>query len=357
MILGMIVGGGMLTKTNANFALILLPFLFLLFNFKQKNSKQKLFQWVIFALVATFIANVMYSILRLSPFFHIINDKNYVFIYPLSEWIHHPFTYFLSNFSGLTSWLIGYATIPFLILVLTAFAISYKYTKEKLLLAIWFIIPFIALATFGKTIYPRFILFMTMPLLVLAAYALFTLTHIAKKRWLQTIILIVFIGMFLFNDYYIITDFPKAPIPQADRSQFITSWAGGIGVRETIDFLRQQSQNQKIFVGTEGTFGLMPYALEIYLVDNPNIKIKAYWPVSDLPPKDALEASQKMPTYFVFYEGCVPCQTTGIAPKSWKVTPIMQFQREEKGSYYTLYKLESRIRSTRHCETTEWQRP
>src|SRR6266403_2686749 len=75
LILGMIIGGGMLTKTNANFAFILLPFLLLFIDYKQKEWKQKVGKLFVFSLAALFIANAMYAILRLSPFFHIIEAK------------------------------------------------------------------------------------------------------------------------------------------------------------------------------------------------------------------------------------------------------------------------------------------
>jgi 4-amino-4-deoxy-L-arabinose transferase-like glycosyltransferase len=340
MILGMIVGAGMLTKTNADFALILLPFSLILFNFKDKKWKQHLGKWIIFALVAALIANVMYAILRLSPFYHIIEEKNYTFIYPFKEWLTHPFTYLFSNFRAMWNWLLGYATAPFLVLILSAFLIGKKFLKENLLLFVWFIAPFMALAFFGRVIYPRHFLFMTMTLLVLGAYALYYLMIFVKKNWMKIGVFLVFTTMFFINDYFIVTDFAKANLPQSDRGQFITGWPAGIGVRESIDFFNQQSQHGKIYVGTEGTFGLMPYALEIYLKDNPNVTIKGFWPISETPPKEAIEASKKMSTYFVFYQDCIPCQATGLAPLQWKAKEVLKFKREDDQSYYTVYQLQ-----------------
>ena len=337
-ILGMIVGAGMLTKSSADFALILLPFSLLLFNFKLKNRKQKLVSWAIYAVVATFIANIIYNILRLSPFFYIINQKNNLFIYSPKEWIQHPFTYFLNNLSLFLGWLIGYTTIPFLILVLAAFIINSKYTREKLLILLWFILPIISTALFGRLLYARFILFMTVPLIVLASYSLFVLMGKLKYLWLKSLILIGFLFLFLLSDYYIITDFKNAPIPQSDKGQFITGWPSGVGVAETVSFLGDQAKNQKIFVGTQGTFGLMPYSLEIYLHNNPNIKITGYWPTGNLPPKEVLAISKKMPTYFIFYQACEYCKNLGVAPASWPVKIIFQTEKVEKGQFYTLYK-------------------
>jgi 4-amino-4-deoxy-L-arabinose transferase-like glycosyltransferase len=341
LILGMIIGLGMLTKTNTAFALILLPFLLVLFDFKDKKWKQKLGKLFIFSLAAAFITGVMYMVLRLSPYFHIIEAKNYVFVYPLSEWLQHPFTYFFSNMSALIDWVIKYMTLPFLVLVATSFLVGKKYLREKILLFVWFIVPFIALAFFGRVMYPRFILFMTIPLLVLGSYALYEAIGFTKKVWLKGVIVVVFITMFVVNDYFIITDFAKAAVPRSDKGQFLAAWPSGVGVPETVAFLKEKSKNQKIYVGTGGTFGLMPYALEIYFVNNPNVTVKGFWPVNDLPPQEVIDASGKMPTYFVLYQECSSCPETGIAPIQWKGVPVLQIKKMEKDTYYTLYQIQA----------------
>jgi 4-amino-4-deoxy-L-arabinose transferase-like glycosyltransferase len=342
LILGMIIGGGMLTKTNANFALILLPFSLLLFNYKDKKWKEKFWRWIIYAVVAVVIANAIYLILRLSPFFYIIAEKNLIFIYSFSEWREHPFTYLWSNLRGMIDWLINYATIPFLILAASAFVVSKKYFYEKILLLVWFIVPFMALAFFGKNIYPRFIFFMTMPLLVLGAYSLYSLMLFAKKFWIKVLIFLVFVGMFFVTDFFIITDFSKASLPKSDLGQFIRGWPSGDGVNQTVALLKEKAKSEKIYVGTGGSFGLMPSALEIYLGGNPNVTIKGFWPVDEFPPEEVLEASKIMPTYFVFFQECSSCEQTGIAPKTWPVKTIYQVEKLERGRYFTLYQIEQK---------------
>lgn len=342
LILGMIIGGGMLTKTNANFAFILLPFLLLFINFKHKDWKKRVGKLFIYTLVALFISNVMYAVLRLSPFYHIIEAKNYVFIYPLSEWIKHPFTYFIPNVREFFLWFTSYVTLPFLVLVAASFLVGKKYFKERLLLLAWFLVPLIATALFGKLLYPRHILFTTMPLLVLGAYALYEIIGLIKKGWLKVVVFIVFLTMFVISDYFILTDFAKARVPQSDKGQFIEGWPSGVGVNETIAFLKEKSKDQKIYVGTEGTFGLMPYALEMYLKDNPNVIVKGFWPIEDTVPEEALEAAKTMPTYFVFYQDCPSCPHMGVAPLQWKTTTVFQIERIEKERYYTLYQINAR---------------
>jgi 4-amino-4-deoxy-L-arabinose transferase-like glycosyltransferase len=341
LILGMIMGGGMLTKTSVNFALILLPFSLLLFDFKQKNWRRELGRFALLALVSVVIAYSIYSILRLSPYFYIIAQKNVTFVYPLREWMSHPFTFLIGNLKGLGGWLVDYVTIPFLILALSSFLVGKKYLREKVLLLIWFVAPFAALALFGKVIYPRFILFMTMPLIVLGSYALYHMVVLSKKNYIKLLIIITFLGTFVLNDFFILTDFSKAGIPQSDKAQLLASWPSGVGVNETVDFLRKESEDKLVYVGTEGTFGLMPYALEIYLKDNKNVEIQGFWPVNDNPPSEVLEKAKTMPTYFVFYQPCPSCPSAGLAPAAWPLEEVFKIKKVEKDSYYTLYEIKN----------------
>jgi len=341
LILGAITGFGMLTKTSTDYAFALLPFALLLFDFKKKDWKKRLGKVIVYFLIVVVIANALYSILRLSPFFYIIAQKNYVFLHTPKEMLADPFGYFLPNLVPLINWLGIYMTIPFLLLVVCSFLVGKTFFREKLLLLVWFVIPFLASALIARLLYPRYILSMTLPLLILGGYGLYYAIMFVKKLWLQVVVVIVFLTMFVINDYYIITDFAKASVPTSDIGQYVAGWPSGVGVKETVAFLQEKAKTQKIYIGTEGTFGLMPYALEMYLVDNPNVKIQAFWPIHDLPPAEAIAASKKMPTYFVFYQDCPSCKAKGIAPVTWHATPIFQIKKLEKNTYYTLYQLQA----------------
>jgi len=339
MILGIVIGFGMLTKSDADFGFILLPFSLILFPFKKNFDKERLFRWIAFALIAVIIANAMYQILRLSPFFYIIGQKNLEFIYSFHDWIRQPFAFLFGNLKGLLGWFVGYMTVPLLVITLFTFFVDKKFLREKILLLCWFIFPLLALAFFGKVIYPRFIFFMTMPIIVLGAYSLFMLLHIIKKNSLKILVGVVFISMFIVNDFLILTDFPKALIPEGDQDQLYYGWSSGIGVSQTVAYLQEQAKQGKIYVSTEGTFGLMPYALDIYLDKNPNITIQSFWPVENIPPQDLIAASKKEPTYVVFYQACPTCNSKGIAPDSWPVTKIFSIKKLAPNTYYTLYKI------------------
>lgn len=338
LILGMVVGGGVLTKTNAFFSIYLLPVSLILFNWAGKEIKSRLMKWAGLVIVAVVIAYAIYSVLRLSPFFHIITEKNAIFVYPLKEWLQHPMEFFIVNCQAFWDWTSRYLTWPFLILVVLSFFIARNFIKEKIFLFLWFIIPILALGLFGRTLYPRFIFFMILPLLPLVAFTLINIYAKFRRPYLFVIfVFLVFILAFK-TDYLILTDFTRASIPAADIKQYRSSWEAGGGVNKSIEFFEKEAKKEKIYIATQGTFGLMPYAFEIYLINNQNIKIEGYWPVGDTIPAKVIEESKKVPTYFVFYQPCSLCGEIGTAPAPWNLKPILQI-KSGTNNYTSIYRI------------------
>jgi len=325
---GLFIGIAMWVKTNAFFALYLLPFSILLFDWRKKDVKRRVIRLGILLGVIVVLSNGIYNILRISPFFYIIAQKNYVFIYSFKEWLQHPLTYLIPNLTNLVSWFISYVTWPWIVAMLGSFIIIRTQLKEKLLLLIWFVIPLSALSLFGKLLYPRYLLPMVVPLFPLIAY---TFVSIAKKitnKVIVGVVIIIFCSMALISDNAILTDFIHAPIPQSDIEQF-TGWASGGGLTQIISILQKQSEKGPIYVGTEGTFGLVPAGLELYLGTNKNITIKGYWPIESTIPNEALSASKEIPTYFLFYQPCLGCKEIGFAPASWPMKEVFRFHRRK----------------------------
>jgi 4-amino-4-deoxy-L-arabinose transferase-like glycosyltransferase len=338
LIFGMVAGGGVLTKTNAFFNIYLLPVSLILFDWKGKNLGGRLAKWVFFSVIAVVITYSFYAILRLSPFFHIIAEKNAIFVYPLKDWLSHPLEFFISNSKALCDWVIRYSTWPLLTLALIPFFIKKSFLREKLLLLVWFAAPLVALGLFGRTIYPRFIFFMMLSLLPLVAYSLVSIYMRLKKFYVFLIFLFLVFILVFKTDYLILNDFAKANIPVSDTSQYLTSWPAGRGVKESVNFFRKEAEKGKIYIATQGTFGLMPYSFEIYLIKNPNIKIEGYWPIGDKIPAKVIDEGKKNPTYFFFYQPCSSCENIGVAPSSWGLKPILQI-KSGVNNYTSIYRI------------------
>lgn len=357
LILGMVIGGGVLTKTSGFFSIYLLPFSLILFDLKQKQKISKFLKWVFLAIIVVFLSYFYYSVLRLFPFFNIIGEKNSIFVYPFHDWIKHPFEFFVGNFLGVWDWFIHYVSWPIIFLIVFSLLLSpalklkeglnikkigllnfinNSFLREKILLLIWFSLPFTALALFGRVLYPRFIFFMTLSLIPLAALSFYKLNFIIKNRILFVFCSLILISLMVRSDYFILTDFARAPIPSSDSEQYINGWPAGGGVKEIISFLQKEAEKGKIYVASEGTFGSLPtYAVEIYLGDNKNVEKRGIWPPPAEIPKDLLEKSKKMPTFFIF-------NTTQEKPANWPLRFISKYKKGIRDTYMSLYQVESK---------------
>lgn len=331
LILGFILGGGVLTKTSGFLNIYLLPFSLLLFDWRDKKWKINLLKWVSLALLAVVIAQFFYNVLRLSPLFHMIAQKDTLFVYPFSEWKQHPFLFFWGNFRGLTDWLTGYLSWPVIVLGMASLVVDWQKVREKAFLFFWFLAPFVALALFGKVLYPRFILFMSLPFLVLAAFFLEKIGKRVKKGWLFGIIACLFLIWPLYADFKLLFDPPRAPIPRHDKGQYIISWPVGYGVDEIVAFAKAEARDKEIFIATEGTFGLMPASLELYLWDHPNVEIKGFWPVKEIP-LEVKKKAEKKPTFFVFNE-------TQKIPENWPLKLLAEYPRPDPNYAMRLYQV------------------
>ncbi len=334
LILGFIMGFGALTKSNAFFLIYLFPLSLLLFDWKMKNRIFELGKWASLALLSTLMTYGFYSVLRLSPFFHIIKEKTTIFKYPFNEWVTHPFEFLQGNLNGLLSWLIEYSTIPLLLLIFASFIVGRKmFVREKLFLLLWFLIPFVGTALFGRVLYPRFILPMTMTLLILGAYSIYYIWENSKNRLLAYAVFVLVLTFLIRSDFYVITDLARAPIAKADTDQFANEWPAGGGVREIVAFFREESKDKEIYVATEGTFGSLPtYATEIYLDEVKNIKKRGIWPTPAEIPEDLVKKAKTMRVFYVLND-------SREAPVGWPVKLIAKYQKGIGNSYMSLYEV------------------
>ncbi|HUD20197.1 MAG TPA: glycosyltransferase family 39 protein [Patescibacteria group bacterium] len=319
LILGMTLGMGMLNKSSGFLSLYMLPGTLLLFDWKKKKIMSRLLQWIGLVLLSAFLSEVMYSVLRLSPLFNMVTAKDAVFVYSFKEWLSHPFNFLQGNMHGLLDWLIHYLTIPVFITSFLPIVFFRKLTKEKILLYGWCYAPIVALALFGRVLYPRFILFMAMPLLVLVSIGLIELGKKIPQKIIMLLLCVVVFGASIWTDYYILTNPLKAPIPKADSGQLLNDWPAGWGVREVNAFITEHSKNSKITIYTDGTFGLLPYAFEMYQLDNHNVTIKSIWPIPQIIPDAMVKDAAIHPTYMVFNQ-------LQIIP-DWPISFISAYQK------------------------------
>jgi len=329
LLLGGIIGFAALTKTSGFIALYLFPFMFILLEYKEKSFLRDLLKMFLFYLVIIAVCQLFYAVLRLSPFFHIIGQKDQTFVYSFSDWLKNPMANVEGKLKGLLGWAIQYLTIPFLLLTLSGIFAGWKFFRERIIIFCWFLVPLTGLALLGKIIYPRFIFFMTVPLFLLAAYSLLYFGRFVKIKyfWVVLLLLVSVMPFLLTNQLFV--DPTQAKIPRPDANQYFNDWPSGYGIKESIAFLQKESIDKKITVYTEGTFGLLPAGLEMYLTTNKNVTIIGIWPVPEKIPSDILATAKREPTFIIFFQNS--------PSPDWPLTEIFRVKKGSADRYHYLY--------------------
>ena len=331
-LLGFAIGGGLLTKSSAQFSLYLLPASLLLFNWNKKDKLKRLSKWAGLAAIAAVISILFSWIIKLSPLQHMVAQKNLTFILSFEDFLKDPFSRVIGNLRGLTNWLTSYFTWPWVIGLIASLWLGLKQSPRKtLFLLAWFLLPFVALAAFAIVLYPRFTLFMSFPLLLALAYGLVQLKEKIKNKKLLAISYLLFAIYPLYFSGQLLINPINAPLPSADREQFIDNWPAGYGINEVVQFAREQSQKEPIFIATEGTFGLTPYALTIYLQDTENLEIKGYWPIAD-GIEEIVTIAQEKTTYVLFKDTQEP-------KPDWPLEFVAGYRKGKSDVFMKLYRV------------------
>ncbi|MBI3342219.1 glycosyltransferase family 39 protein [Candidatus Curtissbacteria bacterium] len=330
---GVSLGLGLITKSSALIYMLLLPMPFILLTSPKKYLKNVV-RWGFFAAGAAFLSQVIYNGLRLSPLFYMINRKNLTFIRPFSDFVKEPFLFFIPNVRSITNWQISYLGYPLFFFTVIALAYGlYKKNKNMVLLASYIAVPFLVEAFFNNVLYPRFVLFYFPFAIIIIAYGLDKLKSRAKNVFLFAAAVTVLFAYPITNSYYLLTDPPKATIADSDKNQYIQEWPAGFGVKEIVETLKTESAKSDVYVATEGTFGLLPYALKIYFYNQNNPQIIGYWPLnSDKLPEQIIETAKTKKTYVVFNENQKEINNP-------KLELISKYQKGSGNTYMRLYKV------------------
>lgn len=333
---GVILGLGLLTKSSAYFFLILIPISLLFFDTKRENLTKRFSRWIFLSGLSAFLALVIYNSLRkLTPLFYMISRKNLEFIRSPQEVLKNPLLHFSGNLNSIVSWFIAYNGYLLMFFAIGALIYGiYKLKKPVIIPGLYIFIPFMVELLFNKVLYPRFSLFYFPYVIILIAYAFSSLLSIKKYSKIFFAIILVSLIFVVRSSFFLLTDPPKANIAKADKHQYLNDWPAGYGVREITVHLKEQSKGEEVYVGTEGTFGLLPFALQIYFYSQPNIKIEGFWPVREIPAQ-VMEAAKSRKTYFVFNES----QNLPDSPGNPHLKLLAKYQKGSGNSYMRLYEI------------------
>ena len=326
LIFGLLAGLGTLAKSTIRvffLPLIAAP----LFYLKKKDFWRQTLNYFVLVGFAGVLSLVVYNVQRLSPFMHFIEQKNTTFVKTPLEFLENPFDPLLHNLKTIPYYFLSESNYVLVLVGLMGLVLLFRKERElTTLLAIFFLIPFFILSAMAKVVFPRYLIFLTIPFLVGFVYL-----------WKETKHKVLFLAVYFLTNAYLLYGVVLAPHvlpwPDIDRGQYLEGAASGHGTREIVSYLQDQvAKNPQIYVFTEGTFGLLPYALDIYFAyDQPTVKFEARWPLKDEDIAYAKALSEKYPVYFVFHE-------RREFPENWPLKLIKKYPRVKAQSFVYFFK-------------------
>jgi len=266
-VLGFILGGALLTKPPAMLFILSLPVLLLTLPKKRPGR-----YWLTLGasvLLALVISQVFYNILRLGPNFHLINSRNYDYVFPLSEVLRHPLNPLQGNLYKTLTWLANFYTLP--LLLLAPFSLLSSKKRLVITLWLWLLSPLIAQSLVAKVYTTRYFLFIVPTLCLLSAIGLEQLYRRLRPVSFLAAAWVLISCLWYLNFYY--NDPAKMPMPQQMAHGYFQEWTAGDGIKEIAALLKVQAGSHQVLVGTEGFFGTLPDGLQMYTDQTPHLTI------------------------------------------------------------------------------------
>lgn len=295
---GVSFGLALLTKLPALFLSVSFP----LFAFVQRERMSQKFRRIMAVAVAGALGLAIFFSLKLHPAFGQLFGRGNDFTFTIQEIVAGEWRTSLSNIPRVLSWIVAYISWPILVLSLLApFFLQKKRSVVLLLLSgLIFAGPFVVL---GRVIAPRYFVPLAPIFTVLAALTLERFLSAKNQlRWLGWGVIAwvsIFSLRWLFFSYL---NSNQLPFPPVDRMQYLEEWSSGHGMQESVAIIDEFAKQGRVYVATEGLFGTLPDALNMYFHtrDVSNIKIEGIGaPVFNLPEQFFTESEQADTTLLI----------------------------------------------------------
>ncbi len=261
---GIFFGLSLLTKTSA---ILLFPtFVFLSLLFDKKRKIKSLLTYIYTFITVSFIIifkNFPQLFKRSSDFLFQKHE-----LLADNDLLKNILNRFLKNIENLK------ILVQIEIFIYSIFAFFNK-QKKQIFILICIIFSFLfTISTVGKTVHIRYFLPIIPFIIILASIGFI---EFAQKNPFTRLLLIILLFLYIKNSFifyfHLTHNFNKLKLPEDMRSQYLTSWSSGIGIKETNKILENIAKTKKVLVLTEGSFGTLPDAIFIHF-SNTNLPIE-----------------------------------------------------------------------------------
>ncbi len=228
-----------------------------------------------------------------------------------------PLDRFLGNLAEASGWLWTYWTGPVVILGAVGLVVALRSRDGRGLLLFALVLgPVAAFAALLSRWLPRYLLFTSVPFLLLAAFGFSAIVRRVPAAASLGLLALSVLPCLRF-DYDLLSDPARARFVPVDRDQFVTSWTSGYGTRETIGLVKAalDAHPAGVTVVTHvnrfRTLRATPLALGLAFAREPRVRLED-WDLADPTALPALEAwAAEGPTLVI-----VPRSDPAIPPPS-----------------------------------------
>ena len=259
-LLGLVLAAGVLTKENTRPALALLPLSLLCFDWAVPDRRARLLTWVRGVAIAVAMVICAELVLRSSSRYDELlaaRDSQYYTVRSLRDALAQPGAWWQTSWPVYRPALTGYVTIPLLVAGLagTALGLLGRHRRLTLLLLGWIALPFAIAVLFTTLPFPRHVMYLIPPALVLMAYGIVEGARAVAKRLpgragalaiAAAALLLLLPGLRL--DARVLADPATARYPSRDDEQYVTGTTGGAVWPGVADAIRRRASGSEVVV-------------------------------------------------------------------------------------------------------------
>jgi 4-amino-4-deoxy-L-arabinose transferase-like glycosyltransferase len=263
-LLGFVLGAGILTKRNAEPALFLMPFSLLCFDWSVSDRSERLKKWGGALALAVFGVVVASLVLRSSSYWTQYQRFNgttargigFAGVRPLRLVLRDPFAFSGQAWSAFRPALLGYVTIPLMAVAVLGLIVAWRSRpRMAALLLVWIVVPFLGALTFSTLSFPRHVMFIMPPLIVVVAYGLVEagqwVGRILSRRMAVVVLTLgaaLALGEALAFDARVIAHPRTARYPGLDDQQYVTGTQSGASWDAVAAMIRKRGTGNPVVV-------------------------------------------------------------------------------------------------------------
>jgi 4-amino-4-deoxy-L-arabinose transferase-like glycosyltransferase len=271
-LLGLVLGAGILTKENTLPALVLLPVSLLCFDWSPAGRRRRLSRWLAGAAIAIAMVIAAELVLRSSAYYKQLQEVRATADWParsLTGVLDDPFLATREAWSAYWPALIGYVTIPLIAAsILGAVMVWRARARLAAVLLAWIFVPAMIALLFELRPYPRHVMYLMGPAIVLMAYALVQVARWALRELGAPAAAIgcsaasaLLLAPALVLDSRVLAHPATAAYPGLDYWQYVAGPGSGSPWPAVVHTLRQRGIGRKIVVLTPGFYPILTFLL------------------------------------------------------------------------------------------------